>query len=93
MIDIQEKIKDLFRKEYSQKDIRIHFPDGEREDLTKKNIYGDGSSFTFTESVCSQGNLKFGLAEASVLKFDTVDIENIKGSRIEASYEVTDPPS
>lgn len=93
MIDIQEKIKDLFRKEYSQKDIRIHFPDGEREDLTKKNIYGDGSSFTFTESVCSQGNLKFGLAEASVLKFDTVDIENIKGSRIEASYEVTDPDS
>lgn len=88
MIDIPEKIKDLFRDGHTQKDIRIHFPDGEREDLTKKNLYGDGSSFSFTESVCSQENLKFGLAEASILKFDTVDVENIKGCKIEASYEV-----
>ncbi len=91
MLDIQESIKDLFRDGHVQKNIRIHFPDGERTDITKENIYGDGSSFSFTESICSQGNLRFGLAESSVLKFDTVDVENIKGCRIEACYEVSVP--
>lgn len=90
MLDISESVKDLFRGDFVRKDIRIHFPDGERPDIITKNIYGDGSSFTFTESICSQNNLKFGLAEASVLEFDTVNVDNIKGCRIEASYEVVD---
>lgn len=91
MLDIPESSKNLFKDEYVQKDIRIHFPDGERTDITKKNIYGDGSSFSFTESVCSRANLKFGLAEASVIKFDAVNVENIKGCKIEVSCEATDP--
>lgn len=93
MLDIPENIKRLFKDDFVKKDIRIHFPDGERQDIVTKDIYGTGTSFCFTESVCSQNNLKFGLAEASMLEFDTVDVENIKGCRIEASYEVTDPDS
>ena len=91
MLDIAENIKNIFREAFTKKDIRIHFPDGQRDDIVTKDIYGDGSSFIFTESICSQENLKFGLSEASMLEFDTVDVENIKGCRIEASYEVTDP--
>lgn len=91
MLDIPETSKSLFRDEYTQKNIRIRFPNGERADLTKKDIYGDGSSFRFTESICSQANLKFGLAEASVIQFDTVDVENIKGCKIEAYCEAADP--
>lgn len=91
MLDIPEKHKGLFRGRYLPRDIRIHFTGGERADLTKKDIYGDGSSFAFTESLCSQSNIRFGIAEKSVIKFDTVDVENIKGSTIEASCEITDP--
>lgn len=91
MLDIPEKHKELFRGRYLPRDIRIHFPDGEHADLTKKDIYGDGSSLSFTESLCSQSNIRFGIAEKSVIKFDTVDVENIKGSIIEASCEITDP--
>lgn len=91
MLDITESDKSLFRDEYTQKNIRIRFPDGEWTNLTKENIYGDGSSFVFTESICSQRNLRFGLAEASVIKFDAVNVKDIKGSRIEAYCEAIDP--
>ena len=91
MLDISEKQKELFRGRYLPRNIRVHFPDGERPDLTKKDIYGDGSSFSFTESLCSQRNIKFGIAEKSVLKFDAIGLENIAGSTIEASCEITDP--
>lgn len=91
MLDIPEKHKELFRGRYLQREIRVHFPNGERPDLTKKDIYGDGSSFSFTESLCSQSNIKFGIAEKSVLRFDAVGLDNIAGSIIEASCEITDP--
>lgn len=91
MLDIPEKHKELFRGRYLQREIRVHFPNGERPDLTKKDIYGDGSSFSFTESLCSQSNIKFGIAEKSVLRFEAVGLDNIAGSIIEASCEITDP--
>lgn len=93
MLDISENVKRLFRNEFTRKDIRIHFPNNERKDITTKDIYGNGTSFVFTESLCSQSNLKFGLSEAAMLEFDTVDVENIKGSTIEVSCEITDPDS
>lgn len=91
MLDISEKAKSLFRDDFITKDIKIHFPNGEREDILTKDIYGDGSSISFTESICSQSNLKFGLSEKSILQFETVDVENISGYEIEASAEVIDP--
>lgn len=91
MLEISEDHKKLYRDIYVPKDIRIHFPNGERSDLTKKDIDGDGSSFKFVESLCSQRNLKFGLSEKSVLQFDAIDIENIEKAVIEASSEVIDP--
>lgn len=91
MLDIPEDHKKLFRDMYVPRDIRIHFPNEEMRDLTKEDIYGDGSSFRFTESLCSQKNLKFGLAEKSVVQFDTIDVENIKDSKIEVSCEAVDP--
>lgn len=91
MLNISENYKKLFRDMYVPRDIRVHFPNGEMHDLTKKDIYGDGSSFRFTESLCSQKNLKFGLAEKSVIQFDTIDVENIKDSTIDVNCEVVDP--
>lgn len=91
MLDVSEKVKGLFRDGFNRKGIRIHFPNNEREDIVTKDIYGNGTSFVFTESLCSQSNLKFGLSEASMLEFDTIDVENIKGCTIEPYCEVTDP--
>lgn len=69
----------------SHKNLRVHFPGGEMDDLTNENI--EEESMRFTESVCSQDTLKFGLAEASVLEFETVGVPSMRGATIEAVLE------
>ena len=86
MLDIPEKVKDLFRTDNIKKNFRVHFPNGERADITNDNLIAD--SVRFTESLCSRNNLKFGLCEASVLEFETIDVENIKGCEITAGIEI-----
>lgn len=86
MLDVPQEVKDLFLQNNTQKNFRIKFPNGEFEDITNSNIISE--SVRFTESLCSQQNLKFGLCEASVLEFETIDVGNIKGCRIEAGIEV-----
>ena len=86
MLNIPEEVRNLFKDSDVRKNIRIHFPNGERPDFINDNI--DEESLSFTESICSQDALKFGLCEAPVLEFSTAEIENIKGMEIEASIEV-----
>lgn len=86
MLDIPEYAKSAFRKDGAHKIIRIHFPNGEHEDLVNKDIVTE--SLRFTESACSEENLKFGLCEASELRFSTIECGNIKGCEIEAAIEV-----
>lgn len=86
MLNIPEEVKQLFRQSSIRKNIRIHFPNGEREDITNSNLIAD--SFSFTESICSQDTLKFGLCEASMVEFETFDVGNIKGFTIEVSHEI-----
>lgn len=85
MLTIPSAVEDAL-KNGAQKNFRVHFPNGERADITNDNIVSE--SVSFTESICSQSELKFGLAEASVLEFETVGVENIRGVEIEASDEV-----
>lgn len=86
MLNIPEEVKQLFRQGSVRKNIRIHFPNGEREDITNSNLISE--SFSFTESICSQDTLKFGLCEASMVEFDTFGVGNIKGCTIEVTLEV-----
>lgn len=86
MLNIPEEVRNLFKDSDVKKNIRIHFPNGERPDIINDNI--EEESLSFTESICSQSELKFGLCEAPVLEFSTAEIENIKGMEIEASIEV-----
>jgi len=86
MITIPEKVKQLLRQDGSSKKLRIHFPNGEREDITNDELNED--SFSFTESICSRDTLKFGLCEASIVEFETIGVGNIKGCEIEVSTEV-----
>lgn len=86
MLDIPEEVKELLKTDGIRKNVRIHFINGEHTDLTNSDIVED--SFSFTESLCSQSSLKFGIMEDSVLSFETYLDQNIKGAEISAFCEV-----
>ena len=85
MISLPEEAKVLIRNNKTSKNLRVHFPNGELEDITNKNITYD--SLKFTESICSERNLKFGLLEGSSIQFEVFGVGNIKGYTIEVSLE------
>lgn len=86
MLSIPSAVKALFQTDGTHKNFRVHFPNGEMADITNDNVVAE--SVKFTESLCSQNTFKFGLAEASVLEFETVGIGNMYGMTIEASCEI-----
>jgi hypothetical protein len=86
MLNIPNTVKALFKRDGVRKNFRVHFPNGEMNDLTNENIVQE--SVKFTESVCSQDVFKFGLAEASVIEFETVGIANMYGMEIECGMEI-----
>lgn len=86
MLTVPQAIKDLLHQDHCQKNIRIHFPNGERSDICNDLIVKD--SVSFTESLCSQDKLKFGLCEASTFECETVGVGNVKGATIYVYCEV-----
>ena len=86
MIQVPDEIKELLHLDTCKKNIRIHFPNGERSDICNDLIVKD--SVSFKESLCSQDTLKFGLCEASVFECETVGVGNIKGATIEVTCEI-----
>ena len=86
MLYVPYEITDLLHEDTCKKNIRIHFPNGERSDICNDLIVRD--SVTFTESLCSRDSLKFGLCEASVFECEVVGVGNIKGAFIEVYCEV-----
>ena len=86
MLTVPDEIKELLHLDSCPKNIRIHFPNGERSDVCNDLIVKD--SVKFTESLCSQDKLKFGLCESPVFECETVGVGNIKGATIEVSCEV-----
>lgn len=86
MLNLPESIKALFKRDSVRKNFRAHFPNGEFSDITNDDVVAE--SVKFTESLCSQNTFKFGLAEASVLEFETVGVGNMYGMTIEAGIEI-----
>lgn len=89
MLTVPNEIKELLHRDSCKKNIRIHFPNGERTDICNDLIVKD--SVSFTESLCSQDKLKFGLCESPVFECETVGVGNIKGAMIEVSCEIFYP--
>lgn len=89
MLNIPDEIKDLLHQDSCNKNIRIHFPNGERSDICNDLIVMD--SVKFTESLCSQNQLKFGLCESPIFECEVVGVGNIKGATIEVSVEIECP--
>lgn len=86
MLNVPESVKALFKQDGIRKNFRVQFPGGELPDITNDNVVQE--SVRFTESLCSQDVLKFGLTEASVLEFETVGVANMYGMTIEAGIEI-----
>lgn len=86
MLNIPDKIKELFDRDGVRKNFRARFPGGELPDITNRDVVRE--SVRFTESLCSRDVLKFGLTEASVIEFETVGVGNMYGMMIEAFCEV-----
>lgn len=89
MLNIPDEIKELLHQDSCKKNIRIHFPNGERTDICNDLIVMD--SVKFTESLCSQNELKFGLCESPVFECEVVGVGNIKGASIEVTCEIYCP--
>ena len=86
MLTVPDSIKDLLHLDSCKKNIRIHFPNGERADICNDLIVKD--SVQFTESLCSQDTLQFGLCESPVFECEVVGVSNITGATIEVSCEI-----
>ena len=86
MISVPKKIKELLHTDSVKKNIRIHFPNGERADICNDQIVQD--SVSFTESINSRDNIKFGLAESSIFECEVVNVSNIEKARIDVYLEV-----
>ena len=91
MLNVPSEMQAVIKNDATLKNFRVHFPNGERADITNDNIVFE--SVSFTESVCSNDIFKFGLAEASVIEFVTIGIENIVGMTIQCSMEFKVPAS
>lgn len=86
MLNIPAEVKALFSADVIHKNFHVHFPNGETSDLNNENIVAE--SVSFTESLCSQQYFKFGLAEASQIQFEAINIPNIRGAYIECAIEI-----
>ena len=86
MIQIPEEIKTLLKSDSTKKNFRVHFPNGEHEDLTNADIVEE--SVTLTESICSASQLKIGMCETPSIEFETIGVGYIRGAEIECSLEV-----
>lgn len=86
MLSIPVEIKELLHQDTCHKNIRIHFPNGERSDICNDLIIKD--SVYFKESLCSQSALKFGLCESPMFECEVVNVGNITGALIEVYCEI-----
>lgn len=83
---LPEEVLDLFRNGYAKKNLSIRFPNGEHKEIDNSNIVSE--SFSMVESISSGDTLKFGLCEASMVEFETINIGNIKGCTIDVILEI-----
>ena len=86
MLTIPATIQALFKTDGTRKNFRVTFPNGEYGDLTNADVVYE--SVRFTESTCSQNTFKFGLAEASMIEFESVGVGNMMGMTIRCGIEI-----
>lgn len=86
MLDVPSEVKFLFQRDGIRKNIRIHFENGEFEDICNDKIVMN--SVKFSESMCTRDKMKFGLCEASSFQCDVMDMPNMNGCQIFVQIEI-----
>lgn len=87
MLNIPASIEALIKRDTTRKNFRVQFPNNSaRSDLTNADIVQE--TVRFTESICSQDSFRFGLAECSVIEFETVGVPDMRGELIRCSCEI-----
>lgn len=86
MIKIPSQVKELIKKDGVRNNFRVHFIDGSMPDITNENIIEE--TVSFSESLCEETQIKFGLSPYPQIEFETIGIGNIKGKKIECSLEI-----
>lgn len=86
MLNIPDEVKKLLKDDNVTKNFRVHFPNGERADITNENIVAE--SVVLDEALSSESQLRFGLCDVAHLEFEVFGIENIKGCIIECMLEI-----
>ena len=87
MLSIPNEVKALLSQDYIYKNFQVFFPNKEmRFGIDNKNV--EQESVVFTESLCSQQTMKFGLAEASQIEFTAIGVPNVLGSTIECAINI-----
>lgn len=84
MLDIPESVKTLFNQDSIRKNFRAVFD----SDLVVTNADITWNSLRFRESICSADSVTFGMAEASVLNFETRGVRNMLGEWFDAWTEI-----
>lgn len=91
MISIEKNIKDLFLNNVVNKEVVIHFPDGDMTDITDESIVSE--SMSLNRSIMSDKEFKFGGGIASQFKIKVINVHSdIKGKNIEVSLKITVRP-
>ena len=86
MWNIPETVKALYKMESVVKMWQIYFPNGEHSRAGNSALIQE--SVRFTESICSQDQFRFGLAENSVIEFEIVGWSDMRGQWIEVYLEI-----
>ncbi len=86
MLNIPTQVKDRFKRDSVKKFFQIYFPNGERDRIANNQLVAD--SVKLTESICSEEFLSFGLAENSLIEFETVGVGGLTDYIIDVYVEV-----
>lgn len=84
---VPDNIMDVFKIPYYVKEMTIKFPNGDHSDILPEQIVGE--SLNLTESICSNSDFIFGVAEKNVFEINVVGLDNIKGKVIEPEVSCT----
>lgn len=86
MLNVPEQVLNALKSDSVRKSFKVHFPNDEHEDITNENVVSE--SVSFTESIFSGDELKFGACESPYIEFETFGVGNLKGAKIECSIGV-----
>lgn len=85
-LNVPIEIKNLLKSDSIKKNIRVEFPNGEWTDLINKDVVAE--SLEYTESIMSGDTFTLGIMESPVIKFETINIPNVKNATINVYIEV-----